>query len=182
MSQLFDFPVSQRSSFLSTERHSSYMSSTSSVFQGQGIDSSEMRPLEQEINFHLHDIALIRKKKEILPEGKLKIHLPDYRCFQVPFNKCETIEILRSRIADIVGFDISRYYVICRNGRIEQGHTLDEYFLVPGSDLLLIQKGIKNKSILANRNYWLKKRETRHSQNTKTKKIKRNAVPSFSDL
>lgn len=96
-----------------------------------------------------------------MPEGKIKIRLPDITSFEIEFNRRETVETIKERIQPLLKFDVNKYYLVCRNGTIQDGATLDTYYITPGANILLIRKGIKDLQVRNNRRFWLNSREKR---------------------
>ena len=134
---------------------------TRSSLPDNDASSSQEKPFVQQLNYHLQDLKLVRRNLPLPPEGKLKIHLPDISFIEVDFNRRESIELVRQRIQTQLNgkFDVSKYYLVSPKGAIEDGTTLDECFITPGMDILMIRKGIKNRQRLANRRFWIKSRE-----------------------
>jgi hypothetical protein len=119
------------------------------------------QPFAQQFNYHLQDLPIVRRSQPPKPDGRLAVHLPDLSSVEVEYNRRETIENFRARIQVAApGLRISDYYVVSRHGLIADGMTLDEYFLTPGSDLVLIRKGIGTRQQLISRRFWLKSRES----------------------
>jgi hypothetical protein len=115
--------------------------------------------MSQQFRYQLQDLELVRRSEPPKPDGKLVVHLTDFQCVEVEYHRRETIEQFRDRLqAAVPHLTISEYYLVSEHGSIEDGMTLDEYFLTPGSRILIVRKGIKTRQILANRNYWLKSR------------------------
>ncbi|OHS99376.1 hypothetical protein TRFO_34189 [Tritrichomonas foetus] len=145
-----------------TQFQSTAPSSSTSVAD-YGLKNNQDTPFAQQFNYHLQDLEIKRRNIPLKPDGKLKVHLPDISFIEVDYNRRETVEIFRARIQDMIKdkLKVSEYYIVSPRGTIEDGMTLDEYFLTPGSDILLIRKGIKNRSHLANRRFWIKSREAK---------------------
>ena len=121
---------------------------------------TEQTPGQQQINFHLQDVEIVRRKYVPKPDGTLKVHLPNISSVDVEFKRRESVEEFRERLQEsLPDFDVSKYYLVCAKGTIDDGKTLDEYFLTPGADVLLVRKGIKNRQQLANRRFWLRSRD-----------------------
>jgi hypothetical protein len=120
----------------------------------------------------------VRRAVPAKPDGKVTVHFPDYTSVSVDYNRRETIEILRARVQSLVPrYRIDDYYVVSEHGSIEDEMTLDEYFLVPGSDLLLVRKGVKDRQILASRGFWLQSREAVLSGKPRPASVLRATVP-----
>jgi hypothetical protein len=114
-------------------------------------------PFAQQFNYHLQDLAIVRRTTVIRPDGKVRVHLPGYNTVMVEYNRRETIERFRDRLqSQAPECRIHDYYIVSPHGAIEDQMTLDEYFLTPGTDLLLIRKGVGSRQQLINRKYWLK--------------------------
>ena len=114
----------------------------------------------QQINFHLQDVAIVRSKYAPKPDGTLKVHLPNITSVDVEFKKRESVEEFRERLQGVLPeLKVENYYLVCGRGTIEDGTTLDDYLLTPGTDVLLVRKGIKNRQQLANRRFWLRSRD-----------------------
>lgn len=126
--------------------------------------SNQEAPFSQQFNYHLQDIAIVRRSRPLKPDGKVCVHLPNISSIEVEFNLRESIESFRERLQEQLNgkINISQYYIVSPHGTIEEGMTLDECFVTPGSNLLLIRKGIKNRQQLANRRFWIKSREMKN--------------------
>jgi hypothetical protein len=117
-------------------------------------------PFAQQFNYHLQDLAIVRQDLPRKPEGEVSIHLPDIRAVKVEFNRRETIECFRARVQEMLpDIRVRNYYFVSSYGIICDGQTLDEYFITPGANILLIRKGIHTRDKLANRRFWLKSYE-----------------------
>lgn len=117
-------------------------------------------PFAQQFNYHLQDLAIVRRKQNLKPDGTVQVHLPNITSVSVEYNRRETVEVFRERLQELIPeFKVKDYYLVTPRGAIEDGMTLDEYSLTPGIDILLIRKGIKNRQQLKNRRFWLQSRE-----------------------
>jgi hypothetical protein len=122
------------------------------------------QPFAQQFNYHLQDLPIVRRNLPPKPDGRLAIHLPDLSAVQVEYNRRETIESFRTRIQTAApGLRIDEYYVVSRHGVIADGMTLDEYFLTPGADLILIRKGVGTRQQLMSRKFWIRSRQSADS-------------------
>jgi hypothetical protein len=127
-----------------------------------GLQSSGRdQPFAQQFNYHLQDLPIVRRNQPPRPDGRLIVHLPDFSSVQVEYNRRETIENFRARIqAATPDIRVNDFYVVSRHGLIADGITLDEYFLTPGADLVLIRKGVGSRQQLMSRRFWLRSRES----------------------
>lgn len=121
-------------------------------------------PFSQQFNYHLQDVAIVRRYQPLKPDGSLRVHLPNISSVEIEFNLRESIETFRERLQERLKnkINVSQYYIVSPHGTIEDGMTLDECFVTPGSNLLLIRKGIKDRQQLANRRFWIKSREMKN--------------------
>lgn len=128
------------------------------------LQNNQEAPFSQQFNYHLQDLAIVRRSQPLKPDGTVKVRLPDITSVNVEFNLRESIESFRERLQDVLKgkINVSQYYIVSRHGTIEDGMTLDECYVTPGSNLLLIRKGIKDKQQLANRRFWIKSREMKN--------------------
>ncbi|OHS93989.1 hypothetical protein TRFO_11480 [Tritrichomonas foetus] len=135
------------------------------------FQSTQGTPFAQQFNYHLQDLTVVRREGPMKPDGQLCVHLPNISCIEVDFNRRETVEVFRSRIQKIIGekMNINNYYLVSPHGSIVDSSTLDDYYVTPGTDILLIRKGIKNRTKLANRRYWLESRKSREKGELRSK-------------
>lgn len=125
-----------------------------------GFNNGQETPFAQQFNYHLQDLAIVRRKQNLKPDGTVRVHLPNITCVHVEYNRRETVEIFRERLQELIpDFKVKDYYLVSPRGAIEDGMTLDEYSLTPGIDILMIRKGVKNRQQLKNRRFWLQSRE-----------------------
>lgn len=136
-------------------------SATSTTSMNQSMTGfSQEAPFAQQFNYHLQDLAIVRRKQNSKPDGTVKVHLPNITSIRVEYNRRETVEVFRERLQGLIpDFRVKDYYLVTPRGAIEDGMTLDEYSLVPGIDILMIRKGVKNRQQLKNRRFWLQSRE-----------------------
>jgi short-subunit dehydrogenase involved in D-alanine esterification of teichoic acids len=100
----------------------------------------------QQFNYHLQDLAIVRRNQTAKPDGQLTVHLPSLQSVRVDYNRREMMERFRERLQTAVpDLRINNHYVVSNHGLIADRQTLDEYFLTPGADVLIIPKGVRNK-------------------------------------
>ena len=99
-----------------------------------------------QIQYRLTDLDVVPFCDTMDSEGTVRIHLPDYRIFEVSFFSSETTLELRESILKNHSFDTSKYYLVCRDGIMENSRTLGSYFIKPGSDILLSDKQISKQT------------------------------------
>jgi hypothetical protein len=114
-------------------------------------------PIPKQFEYHLQDMELVKRAEPPKPDGKLIVHLTDFACVEVEYTRRETIERFRERVqAAAPHINLEDYYLVSGHGAIDDGRTLDEYFLSPGAHIVIVRKGIRDRQQLRNRNFWLK--------------------------
>lgn len=150
--------------------------------------NSQDAPFSQQFNYHLQDLAIVRRAQPLKPDGKVRVHLPNITSIEIEFNLRESIESFRERLQEHLKdkINVSQYYIVSRHGTIEDGMSLDECFVTPDSNLLLIRKGIKDRQQLANRRFWIKSREMKNrgeprplSQTSTLPKLRKHRVTPY---
>jgi hypothetical protein len=145
---------------LSESASATGLSSSRSALLCKGSSASPAASFAQQFNYHLQDLAILRRNQTAKPDGQLTVHLPNLQSVKVDYNRRETIEKFRERLqAEVPDLRISSHYVVSSHGLIADGQTLDEYFLTPGADLLIIPKGVRNKQHLMGQRFWIKSRQ-----------------------
>jgi hypothetical protein len=134
------------------------MSAVSSISSLTNLSNlAEEIPIPQQFQYHLQDLALVKRAEPPRPDGKLVVHLTDFSFVEVEYTRRETIERFRERVqAAAPHIPLQDYYFVSGHGTIDDGMTLDEYFLSPGAHIVIVRKGIRDRQQLANRRFWLK--------------------------
>jgi hypothetical protein len=165
--------------YVTVMSQSATQNSGSGPGQSSHSASTQDAPFAQQFNYHLQNLAIVPRSGPPKPDGKVTVHLPDYTSVLIDYNRRETIESLRLRLQGVAtNYRIDDYYLVSSHGSIEDQMTLDEYFLIPGSDLVLVRKGVKNRQQLANRNFWLKSREAVTSGKRRPTTVLSEAAPA----
>lgn len=118
-------------------------------------------PFAQQFRYHLKDVPIVSFEDQgYPPEGSIKVRFPDISSVSVEINRRETIEEVRERIEKQTGRNLKNYYLVSDHGIIKDGASLDEYNVIPGSNLLVIPIGIRHSN-RKTRDFWIKSRESR---------------------
>ena len=139
----------------------------------------------------LADVPIQRKRVVYSSIGFVIVFFPEITEFEVSIRARQPIEELRASIEEKICISIKNYYVVCKKGIVKDGHTIDDYGIEQGSDILLIEKNAKNSEHSLAMKQWIKNREFRRSNPTskiifplqpadkpKPKKVKRQMLES----
>jgi hypothetical protein len=105
----------------------------------------------------IQSLGPVQKVQPFRADGTLTVHLPDLQSVSVEYSRRESIEAFRARLQTFVpNLRLHEFLVVCERGSIADEATLDQYYVTPGSDVILVRKGIRNRQQLKNRAFWLK--------------------------
>lgn len=149
--------------------NASFDKSNESLTQSIASFQTQDAPFAQQFNYHLQDLEIVRRNQPLKPDGQLHVRFPDITTIDVDFNKRESIETFKERLQNIVQdkYNLKNYYLVSKNGIIKDDTTLDEYFLTPGSNVLVIKKVIPLKPKVAPKQFSFDSRNTERRRTTR---------------
>ena len=151
--------------FLSSlNKNASFYTSTlagSSMLAMLNSNKTDLKPLVQQIDLHLQDIEIQPRSIQKPPTGTVIVYFPDTPGFEVDFYSRESVKSLRTRIEKLTKLPMNEYTLACKSGTMLDDKGLDEYNIVPQSNIIVFEKGAQMKIQKKAREGWLESRKTR---------------------